>query len=195
MLCTEHINRGSKAPNESHIYIQNQWNGHFQPVNKPYLRKLAPPTLSVCPESSQSSKSKSSLGSSNASRKELLQAELLADQEKIKAERKLLTLKLQVKKFRLQPELEKATIKFSQNYLWSWQCKKATTVVLTRIKLIVYQDLIAITNEIYSIKIHPQYYIYHKKQILTQSVISKTLLFSITIRQIHFTWKHVFRQV
>ena len=79
------------------------------------MRKLAPPTLSVCPESSQSSKSKSSLGSSNASRKELLQAELLADQEKIKAERKLLTL--QVKKFRLQPELEKATIKFSQNYL------------------------------------------------------------------------------
>ena len=81
------------------------------------MRKLAPPTLSVCPESSQSSKSKSSLGSSNASRKELLQAELLADQEKIKAERKLLTLKLLVKKFRLQPELEKATIKFSQNYL------------------------------------------------------------------------------
>ena len=79
-------------------------------MNEPYSYNLAPPVRSVYSKGSQSSKSKSCSGSSNASRKELVKAELLADQEKLKAERKLEKLKLQEKQFRLQQELEKAEI-------------------------------------------------------------------------------------
>ena len=79
-------------------------------MNEPYSQTLVPPVRSVSSKGSQSSKSKSSSGSSSASRKELVKAELLADQEKIKLERKLENLKLQEKQFRLQQELEKAEI-------------------------------------------------------------------------------------
>ena len=77
-------------------------------MNEPYSHNLAPPIRSVSSKGSRSSKSKSSLGSSNASRKELVKAELLADQEKLKTERKLDKFKLQEKQFRLQQELEKS---------------------------------------------------------------------------------------
>ena len=117
-LCTEHMS--NKALNESHVYTQNQLeklhftyerlilNDPFQQMNEPYLHNLAPPVRSVPSKGSQSSKSNS--GSSNANRKGLVKAELLADQEKIKAERKLEKLKLQEKQFRLQQELERAEI-------------------------------------------------------------------------------------
>ena len=116
------MNRGSKALNESHVYTQNQLeklhftykklnlNDPFLQMNEPYSYNLAPPVRSVYSKGSRSSKSKSSSGSSNASRKELVKAELLADQEKLKAERKLEKLKLQEKQFRLHQELEKAEI-------------------------------------------------------------------------------------
>ena len=93
-LCTEHMNRGSKALNESHAYTQNQLkklhftykrlnlNDPFQQMNEPYSQTLVPPVRSVSLKGSPSSKSKSSSGSSNASRKELVKAELLADQKK-----------------------------------------------------------------------------------------------------------------
>ena len=77
-------------------------------MNESYSHNLAPLVRSVSSKGSRSSKSKSSSGSSNASRKELVKAELLADQEKLKTERKLEKLKLQEKQFRLQQELEKA---------------------------------------------------------------------------------------
>ena len=121
-LCTEHMSRGSKALNESHVYTQNQLekvhftyeklnlNDPFSRMNEPYSHNLAPTVRSISSKGSRSSKSKSSSGSSNASRKELVKAELLADQEKLKAERKLEKLKLQEKQFRLQQELEKAEI-------------------------------------------------------------------------------------
>ena len=121
-LCTEHMNRGRKALNKSHAYTQNQLeklhftyerlnlNDPFQQMNEPYSQTLVPPVRSVFSKGSRSSKSKSSSGSSNASRKGLVKAELLADQEKLKAERKLEKLKLQEKQFRLQQELEKAEI-------------------------------------------------------------------------------------
>ena len=84
-------------------------------MTEPYSQHLVPPVRSVSSKGSRSSKSKSSKsksssGSSSASRKELVKAELLADQEKIKPERKLENLKLQEKQFRLQQELEKAEI-------------------------------------------------------------------------------------
>ena len=116
------MNRGSKALNESHVYTQNQLeklhftykklnlNDPFLQMNEPYSYNLAPPVWSVYSKGSRSSKSKSCSGSSNASRKELVKAELLADQEKLKAERKLEKLKSQEKQFRLQQELEKAEI-------------------------------------------------------------------------------------
>ena len=116
------MNRGSKALNESHVYTQNQLeklhftykklnlNDPFLQMNEPYSYNLAPPVRSVYSKGSRSSKSKSCSGSSNASRKELVKAELLADQEKLKAERKLEKLKLQEKQFRLHQELEKAEI-------------------------------------------------------------------------------------
>ena len=63
---------------------------------------LAPPVRSVSSKSSQSFKFKSSSGSSNASGTELIKAELIVDQEKIKAERKLEKLTLQEKQLRLQ---------------------------------------------------------------------------------------------
>ena len=119
-LCTEHMSRGSKALNESHVYTQNQLeklhftyeklnlNDLFPPMNEPYLHNLAQPVRSVSSKGSRSSKFSS--GCSNASRKELVKAELLADQEKLKAERKLEKLKLQEKQFRLHQELEKAEI-------------------------------------------------------------------------------------
>ena len=100
------MNRGSKALNESHVYTQNQLeklhftykklnlNDLFQRLNEPYSHNLAPPVRSVSSKGSRSSNSKSSSGGSNASRKELVKAELLADQEKLKAERKLEKLKL-----------------------------------------------------------------------------------------------------
>ena len=103
-LCTKHMSRGSKVLNGSHVYTQNQLeklhftygrlilNDPFQQMNEPYLHNLAPPVRSVPSKGSQSSKSNS--GSSNANRKGLVKAELLADQEKIKAERKLEKLKL-----------------------------------------------------------------------------------------------------
>ena len=114
------MSRGSKALNESHVYTQKQLeklhftyeklnlNDLFPPMNEPYLHNLAQPVWSVSSKGSRSSKSSS--GCSNASRKELVKAELLADQEKLKAERKLEKLKLQEKQFRLQQELEKAEI-------------------------------------------------------------------------------------
>ena len=114
------MSRGSKALNESHVYTQNQLeklhftyeklnlNDLFPPMNEPYLHNLAQPVRSVSSKGSRSSKSSS--GCSNASRKELVKAELLADQEKLKAERKLEKLKLQEKQFRLQQELEKTEI-------------------------------------------------------------------------------------
>ena len=116
------MNRGSKALNESHVYTQNQLeklhftykklnlNDPFLQMNEPYSYNLAPPVWSVYSKGSRSSKSKSCSGSSNASRKELVKAELLANQEKIKAETKLEKLKLQEKQFRLQQELEQADI-------------------------------------------------------------------------------------
>ena len=76
-------------------------------MNWPYSQNLVPPVHSV---SAKGSKSKSRWDSSSASRKELVKAELLADHEKTKAERKLDKLKLQEKQFRLQQELEKAEI-------------------------------------------------------------------------------------
>ena len=79
-------------------------------MNEPYSQTLVPPVRSVSSKGSRLSKSKSSSGSSNASRKQLVKAELLAGQEKIKAERKLEKLKLKEKQFRLQQELEKAEI-------------------------------------------------------------------------------------
>ena len=114
------MSRGSKALNESHVYTQNQveklhftyeklnLNDLFPPMNERYLHNLAQPVRSVSSKGSRSSKSSS--GCSNASRKELVKAELLADQEKLKAERKLEKLKLQEKKVRPQQELEKAEI-------------------------------------------------------------------------------------
>ena len=121
-FCTEHMSRCSKALNESHAYTQNQLeklhftyerlnlNDPFQQMNEPYSQILVPPVRSVSSKGSRLSKSKSSSGSSNASRKQLVKAELLAGQEKIKAERKLEKLKLKEKQFRLQQELEKAEI-------------------------------------------------------------------------------------
>ena len=85
-------------------------NDTFQQMNEPYSNNLAPPVRSASSKGSRSPKSKSSSGSSNASRKELVKAELLANQEKIKAETKLEKLKLQEKQFRLQQELEQADI-------------------------------------------------------------------------------------
>ena len=79
-------------------------------MNEPYLQNLAPPVRSASSKSSWSYKSKSSSSSSDASRKELVKVELLADQEKITAEAKLGKLKLQEKQFRLQQELEKVEI-------------------------------------------------------------------------------------
>ena len=80
-LCTEHMSRGSKTLNEFHVYTQNQLeklhftyenlnlNDPFPRMNEPYSHNLA---RSVSSKGSRSSKSKSSLGSSNASRKELV---------------------------------------------------------------------------------------------------------------------------
>ena len=77
-------------------------------MNEPYSHNLVPSVRSVSSKGCRSSKSSS--GSSNNSSKELVKAELLADQEKLKAERKLEKLKLQEKQFRLHQELEKAEI-------------------------------------------------------------------------------------
>ena len=79
-------------------------------MNEPYSQNLAPLACTVSSKSSWSSKSKSSLGSSSANRKELVKGELLADEEKIKAERKLEKLKLKEKQSRLQQERERAEI-------------------------------------------------------------------------------------
>lgn len=117
-LCSEHLNRGNKALSESHIYTQNKLKANFeqdelnlnkslQNINK-FLPKHSPPSVSS--KSSRSSKSKSSSSSSSSSRKELAKAELLADQEKRKAERKLQKLKIQEEQFRLQQELEKTEV-------------------------------------------------------------------------------------
>ena len=56
-------------------------------MNETCSQNLAPLLRSVSSKSSRSSKSKSRSGTSNASRKELVKAELLADQAKIKAGR------------------------------------------------------------------------------------------------------------
>ena len=89
----------TKALNESHVCSRNQLeklhyryerlnlNGPFQQMNETCSQNLAPSLPSVSSKSSGSSKSKSRLGTSNASRKELVKAELLADQAKINAER------------------------------------------------------------------------------------------------------------
>ena len=116
------MSRGSKALKESHVHTQNQLkklhftyeelnlNDPFPQMNESYCHNLAPPVRSVFSKDSRSSKFKSCSGSSNAGRKELVKAEFLADQGKLKAERKLEKLKLQEKQFRLQQELEKAEI-------------------------------------------------------------------------------------
>ena len=200
-LCTEHMSRGSKALNESHVYTQNQLeklhftyeklnlNYLFPPMNEPYLHNLAQPVRSVSSKGSRSSKSSS--GCSNASRKELVKAELLADQEKLKAERKLEKSKLQEKQFRLHQELEKAEIlenfEEAENKLKLVKIlddleKKLAVVVLTSIKLIVDKNLIAITNKTCSIKIHLHYYATHKKQFLTIPAKSKSMPFITTKR-------------
>ena len=51
-------------------------NNPFQQMNEPYSQNLASPPRSVSSESFRSSKSKSSSGSSNTSRKELVKAAL-----------------------------------------------------------------------------------------------------------------------
>ena len=176
-------------------------NDPFPRMNEPYLHNLAPPVRAVSSKGSGSSKSKSSRGSSNASRKELVKAELLADQEKFKAERKLEKLKLHEKQFRLQQELEKAEI---LENLEEEENKLKLAKILDDLEsvekndsssideLIVDQNLIAITNKTCSIKIHLHYYTTNKKQFLTQPVRSKNIPFSTTIRRIHLMPKHAF---
>ena len=97
-----------------YVYTQNQLkkkqfkyerlnlNKPFQQINEPYSQTFTQPTRSVSSKIYRSSKSKSSLGSTNASRKELVKAEFFIDQKKIKAERKLQKLKLHEKQFSLQ---------------------------------------------------------------------------------------------
>ena len=57
-------------------YDRLNLNNPFQQMNEPYSQNLAPPPRSVSSESFRSSKSKSSSGSSNTSRKELVKAAL-----------------------------------------------------------------------------------------------------------------------
>ena len=80
-LCTEHMSRGGKALNESHVCTQNQLeklhfaykkidlNDLFQQMNEPCSYNLAPLVRSVSSKGSRSSKSKSSSGSSKKNSK------------------------------------------------------------------------------------------------------------------------------
>ena len=106
-LLTHHMSTPTQNQLEK-LYLKYErlnLNDPFQQMDARYLENLTPSARSVSPKSSRSSKSKSSLGSSSASRKELVKAELLGDQEKVKAERKLQKLKLLEKQVRLQQEL------------------------------------------------------------------------------------------
>ena len=217
-LCTEHISRGSKVLNELHVYTQNQLeklhftyerlnlNDPFQQINEPYSHNLAPPVRSVSSKGSGSSKSKSSSGGSNASRKELVKAELLANQEKIKPERKLEKLKLQEKQFRLQQKLERAEI---LENLEEAENKLKLAKILDDFDSVEKSDNSSIDEHQINSKLkidsnrkqnlfnqNPSSLSYNpQKQFLTQSMKSKTIPFSTTIRQIHLIQRRAFHQL
>ena len=170
------MSRGSKALNKSHVYTQNQLeklhftneklnlNDPFPQMNKPYSHNLAPPVRSASSKGSQLFKSKSSSGSSNASRKELVKAELLADQEKLKAERKLEKSKLQEKQFRLQQELEKAEI---LENLEEAQNKLKLAKILDNIESVEKSDSNSIDE--YQINSRPKFDSNHKQNLFNQN--------------------------
>ena len=77
-------------------------------MNGPNSQNLPPRTIPL--KSYRSYKFKFSSGTSNVSKKESVKADLFADQEKIKTERKTHKLKVQEKQSRLQQELDKAEV-------------------------------------------------------------------------------------
>ena len=132
-------------------------------MNELYLQKLAL-QLSSASKSSWSSKSKSSSGSS-----------LFADKNQswkkvteIKITRETILTRTRtwkswnIRKFRRS----RKQIKISQNSWWFWQCRKSQNDSTDRHQSDSRPNLTAVLDKTYLIKIHLQYYIIHKKQIL-----------------------------